>query len=89
MISFCLIGSLTGCETAPKVITKTKIQKVYQDRYVPVPSELTENVEIVQPPDKVDTITLRTMFLDQRTAARMCNGQLDLISQLGEDDASK
>lgn len=84
-MSLCLFGLLVACETNPKVVTETKTVTVFQDRYVPVPKELTEPVTIVQPPDKLDTIGLRTMFLDQRTAARMCNGQLKLISELGDN----
>lgn len=82
-MSLCLTGLLTGCATNPEVVYKDRVQTVYQDRYVPVPADLTEPVQIVQPPEKIDTITLITMFQDQRAAARMCNGQLGLIANLG------
>lgn len=56
---------------------------MYQDRYVPIPADLTEPVEIVQPYETITTLDLRQMFVSQRTQARMCNAQLQAISELG------
>lgn len=84
-----LTGFLSGCETNPKVVYQERVLTVYQDRYVPVPPDLVEPIPIVSVPDKLTTIDLILMFQDQRTAARMCNGQLQAIAKLGERNGTE
>ena len=86
LTSLFLIGSLTACATNPEIIYKDRTRTVYKDMFEPIPADMVEQVLIVQPPDKLDTIGLMTMFKEQRTAARMCNGQLQAISKIGEND---
>ena len=85
----CLSGLLVGCETTPEVVYQERVRTVYQDRYVPVPDDLVEPVNIVKVPEQITTIDLIGMFQDQRTAARMCNGQLQAISTLGDNDGTE
>ena len=80
----CLAGLLTGCATE-RIVTVYETVTVTQDRYVIIPAPLTQPVEIVQPPDgDIDTIDLRVMYLEQKTRAKQCNGQLAEISTIGK-----
>jgi len=59
--------------------------EIYRDKYITPPEELVRPVTVVVLPKPLTTIDLRTGFLEQREAAKLCNGQLAEIAKLGED----
>ena len=83
-MSLCLIGLLSGCgSNPPKVVTVYETVEVWRDIYVIPPEELVTAVDIVELPKPVSTIDLKVGFLEQREAAKLCNGQLAEIAKLG------
>ena len=86
-MSICLTGLLSGCGTEPpKVVTVHDTIELWRDRYVAPPEEMTEPVTIVVLPNPVDTIDMKTGFLEQREAAKLCNWQLSEIATLTNDE---
>jgi len=85
-MSLCLIGLLSGCgSNPPKVVTVYETIEIMRDRYVEMPKELTDPVDIVVLPRPLSTIDLKVGFLEQREAAKLCNGQLAEIAKFGEN----
>lgn len=81
-----LIGLLSGCgNNPPKIVPVYKTVEVVRDRYVKPPEELVEPVTIVVLPNPLTAIDLRTGFLEQREAAKLCNGQLAEIAKIGNE----
>jgi hypothetical protein len=85
----CLTGLTTGCATE-RVVTVYEPVEVYRDRFVEVPDNLTEPVEIIELPDNggfrnADTLQLGAAFKAQRVRAEQCNGQLAEIARLNDE----
>ena len=85
LMNLFLIGLLSGCgSNPPKVVTVHDTIELWRDRYVSPPPEMIEPVPIVELPNPVTAIDLKIGFLEQREAAKLCNGQLAEIGALGE-----
>ena len=88
MILF-LIGLTSGC-ASKKVLTEYEVREVWRDRFVNVPAQLTNPVEIVELEDNgglcnADTLQLGAAYRAQKVRAQQCNGQLAEIANLGDE----
>jgi len=78
-----LLSLLAGCRaTEPIYVYETK--EVIRDRYVAVPAELTQPVEIVELPDGFDVYALGAAYKAQKVRALQCNGKLAEISLIAK-----
>jgi hypothetical protein len=77
--------SATGCSTT-KAIEYCEPVTVYQDRYVPIPVQLTNPIEVAGLEPDFDLIDLGTAYKVNRTRALQCNGRLAEISRIGQSE---
>lgn len=86
-----LIGLTAGCATEPRIVTEYQTVEIVRDRYIEVPASLTQRVEIVELPDNggfrnADTLQLGAAYKACTVRTEQCNGQLDEIAELGEQE---
>ena len=76
-----MIPFVIGCANKP-VVEYCEPVTLYQDRYIPVPEQLTEQVEVVDLPSNFDLIDLGVAYKAQRVRAMQCNGRLEDIARI-------
>lgn len=84
MVSLCLSTLLTGCSTTEvcEPVIQYETVTVYQDRYVELPTGLTDPVALPPRPEVVDTLALGAYAKQCRVRVRQANGQLKELGEL-------
>lgn len=77
---------LTACKTTPAPIEYCEPVTLHQDRYIPIDESLTEPVEIVDLPADFDLIDLGVAYKANRVRIAQCNGRLEEISRIGDQN---
>lgn len=81
--SLCLVIFLTGCaSTEPRTVVKTRTLTIEKEVLLPVPEELTEQVEVPLLPVNADTLQVGAVYRATVIRLMVANGKLKAIEEL-------
>jgi len=81
IVLLSMIVSASGCATTEPV-TYCEPVTLYADRFVAIPTQMTQPVEIIVLSRDFDLPELGAAYKAQRVRAQQCNGRLKAIAEL-------